>query len=75
MIGKRLAESKKHFSEMLERDSPTEFRRQITTALSGVYTVENKLIALFEADNPNFNRVKFLAASESKPNSFIFTKD
>jgi len=65
MIARRLAESKQHFSEMLDKESPREFRNQITTALSGVYQVERRMIELFEADNSNFDKTEFQAASES----------
>ncbi len=56
MIARRLAESKQHFSET---GVPS-------LAYTGIYVVERKLVELFEADNPDFDRVRFAKASEEK---------
>lgn len=53
MIAQRLADSRAYW-----RDG---FRT--SNLFIGIDTVENKLIELFEADNPNFDKAKFLQAS------------
>lgn len=66
MISRRLAESKEDFSRMKESGDSAEVSDAINLGLSGVYKVERKLIELFEADNPKFDKQKFQAASEGK---------
>ena len=56
MIARRLAESKDHWKDGFRTEN----------VYIGIQTVEAKLIELFEADSPNFEKQKFISASEGK---------